>query len=160
MECEINGLIEQWESIRCNSLSFINELSDEMLDKSLPRKGLDTIRKHFVEMCEVEKDYVNAIKSGVMDFNGPSDSDIPGDTSKDELINNMKKEDEKLVSYLSNNSYNKNIIWFGEKKSISYHISALIAHESLHIGQIIAFCYLLNIDIPKDVVESWALSGK
>lgn len=160
MEKQVKGLLEQWESIRENSLSFIENLTDDELNKKLPRKGLDTIRKHLTEMAEVEKDYVHAVESSVMDFNGPADSDISGNTSKSDLTNMMKEIDEELAKVLEKTNVDKEIVWFGEKKSIAYHLSGLIAHEALHVGQIIAFCYELNIEIPADIVEAWALSGK
>ncbi|RKD33423.1 hypothetical protein [Thermohalobacter berrensis] len=72
----------------------------------------------------------------------------------------MKLVDNSLKSALDNINKNKQIGWFGEKQLLPYHLSAMIAHETMHIGQIIAFCYTLDIDIPDYVKESWALSGK
>ncbi|MDF2519388.1 MAG: hypothetical protein K0R84_16 [Clostridia bacterium] len=156
----IEALKKEWEFIRSCSTSFINELSDGDLDRKLPREGLDTLRKHFEEMFEVQNDYVDAINSSVMEFNSPADTDIEGKLTKQELLDNMQKVDEKLFAVLEKANENGQVVWFGEKEHLAYHIAAMIAHEALHIGQIIAYCYALNIDIPEFIVESWALSGR
>ncbi|MDP5275206.1 hypothetical protein [Chengkuizengella axinellae] len=63
MEPAIHVQLMQWESMRSYSVSFIKELSDADLDQTLPRKGLNTLRNHFEEMVEVQKDFVDAISS-------------------------------------------------------------------------------------------------
>ncbi|MTI96585.1 MAG: hypothetical protein FH749_14110 [Firmicutes bacterium] len=65
MDKVLAALLQEWEFTKSCTKSFINELSDEDLNRKLPRKGLDTFRKHFQEMIAVQKDYVAAISSGV-----------------------------------------------------------------------------------------------
>ncbi|MCL2637804.1 MAG: hypothetical protein FWD48_05470, partial [Oscillospiraceae bacterium] len=50
-------------------------------------------------------------------------------------------------------------VWFGDEWNIHQHISAMIGHEQMHIGQIIAFCYATGIDIPDNITNTMALSG-
>ena len=45
-----------------------------------------------------------------------------------------------------------------DKKTISAQIRNLCMHEALHIGQLVAFSYVLGVKIPESVVEAWALS--
>jgi len=35
----------------------------------------------------------------------------------------------------------------------------MISHESMHVGQIVAFCYSTNIEIPKEIINNMALSN-
>lgn len=159
MEKWAESLLSEWEFTRSCTKAFINGLSDEELDRRLPRKGLDTFRKHFQEMIEVQRDYVAAIDSRVMQFSGKPDAELDGLSSKEKLLADMAEADASLHSALegAGDSY---VQWFGEKRLLPYHIAVIISHESMHIGQIIAFCYALDIDIPHYVVENWALSGK
>jgi uncharacterized damage-inducible protein DinB len=160
MEKNISGVLKEWEFIRSCSICFIKELSDDDLNRKLPRKGLDTIRKHFQEMIEVQRDYVKAIGTSNMDFNTMADSDMEGKASKEELLEDIKIVDKALITVLEKSHENSQVSWFGHKQVLTFHIGALIAHESMHIGQIIAFCYALDIDIPKYIINNWALSGK
>ena len=48
---------------------------------------------------------------------------------------------------------------FGNKHNIHQHICAMISHEMMHIGQVVAFCYAVGITIPDDIVETMALDG-
>lgn len=37
--------------------------------------------------------------------------------------------------------------------------SAMIGHEQMHIGQIVAFCYAIGVQIPEKIVNKMALDG-
>lgn len=160
MEKWAEALLSEWEFTRSCTKAFINGLGDEEMDRKLPRKGLDTFRKHFEEMIEVQEAYVAAIGSGVMEFSDKPDSELDGLSSKEELLAGMAAADEHLRSALENAGKDSYVQWFGEERLLPYHIAVIISHESMHIGQIIAFCYALDIEIPGYVVENWALSGK
>jgi hypothetical protein len=71
----------------------------------------------------------------------------------------MKALDEKLEEKLNSMTGNECVDWFGEKYNIHRHICAMISHEMMHVGQVVAFCYAVNIDIPSDIVETMALDG-
>ncbi len=160
MNESIESLHQEWLFIRECTKSFINKLSDEELDKILPRKGLNTIRKHFEEMMEVQKDYIMAITNGNMVFNSKSDSEVTGKMSKEEILVTMETLDKDLIKVLSEIDTTHKITWFGHEKFIAFHLSALVAHESFHMGQFVAFCYTLDLPIPEYVIKNWALSGR
>lgn len=75
-------------------------------------------------------------------------------------MDQMEQEDHRLKERLKKVNEESTINWFGTEKPLSFHISALIAHESLHIGQIIAFAYVLDLPIPEFVTKNWGLSGR
>lgn len=153
------ALLSEWEFVRRCSREFIGHLSDAELDRKLPRKGLDTFRKHFQEMSGVQQDYIAAIKSGKVSFTGGPDDHLSGDWTKEQLLAAMDAADASLAKVLADAGEEDTIDWFGEKRMLASHLAALISHEMLHIGQIVAFCYALGIDIPEFVREQWALSG-
>ena len=152
-------LLTEWEFIRRCSREFIQHLSDAELDRKLPRKGLDTFRKHFQEMIGVQRDYTAAIHSGKIEFTGGPDAQLSGDWSKEKLLSAMDAADAELARAVGEAAETAQVDWFGEQRSLTGHLAALVSHEALHIGQIVAFSYVLGIAIPKFVIDNWALSG-
>ncbi len=71
------------------SKAFLRHMGDEDLDRQLPRKGLDTIRKHLRKMLEVQRGYATAIDALVMRFNDIPDSEVDASQSGTELLSEM-----------------------------------------------------------------------
>lgn len=160
MERCIAALLEEWEFIRGCSRSFVAEMIGEHLDRVLPRLGLNTLRKHFEEMIDVQDSYTSAVGTGVMEFSGVPDSELGGDLSAEELLERMASADRRLIAALETAAADDQVEWFGEKRDLLGHLTALISHEAMHIGQVIAFCYALGMPIPETVEKNWALSGR
>jgi len=160
MTKDLQGAIKEWEYIRGNMKSFIQQLGDARLKTKLPRKGLDTFAKHFEELIAVQNASIDGIETGSMTFNCcKEDHDYEGNLNVQELLEQMKATDSRMLEVISKSSDDCEVDWWGEKKTLLNQISWQIAHESMHLGQLIAFCHVLNIQMPKDVVSSWALSG-
>ncbi len=155
MEKQFAAVLEEWCFVRESTKAFLRDLDDGDLDRLLPRKGLDTIRKHLREMLELQKDWVTAIDTHVMRFNDIPDSQVDDSQSSAELLADMQEIDAAMERARSDTV----VEWFGQKKLLSYHMAGLIAHEAMHVGQIIAFCYALDMKIPEQVRKHWALSG-
>lgn len=79
--------------------------------------------------------------------------------SAEELVQKMKKLDIELKKQLESLVGEECISWFGEKKDIHEHLCAMIDHEMMHVGQIVAFCYAVGIVIPEQVVKDMSLDG-
>lgn len=159
MNNSLKGLIEEWEYIRGLTKCFIEYLSDADLDKELSRNNLNTIRKQCEELLEVQNCYVKALDTGSINFGGYQDQKLPGDTSKEELLKRCNELDTLLINKIEGLNENETIIWFGEAKTIHAHLAAMIAHESMHVGQMVAFCYSTDIQIPEKIVNNMALSN-
>ncbi|MTI96584.1 MAG: hypothetical protein FH749_14105 [Firmicutes bacterium] len=71
----------------------------------------------------------------------------------------MQEADDELAAALEKANPQDTVNWFGSDRLLPYHLAVIISHESMHIGQIIAFCYALGIKIPEFVTNNWALSG-
>ena len=159
MKNSFKGLLEEWKYVRGLTKILIEKLSDDDLDKGLPRNNLNTIRKQCEELLEVQLCYVKALDEGVIKFDGYSDEKLSGNTSKNELLKRCDELDSLLVNKIGELEGNETINWFVEEKIIYYHLSAMISHESMHVGQIVAFCYSTNIEIPKEIINNMALSN-
>lgn len=159
MDQELQQVVADWRYLRENTLAFINSLSDDDLKKKLPRPGLDTFMKHFEEMCDVEQAYLDACVSGSMEFDCVQENDdYKGESSREQIIAKMQEQDERIDIIIQENADNK-ITWSEDDiKSLNSQLRNLCVHETLHIGQLIAFSYVMGIEIPAFVVEGWALS--
>ena len=151
----LKGQLDDWYYGRTIIKSFISLLSDTELDKLFPRKYLNSSRRQCAELVQVQSCYVDGLDSGKIKFNLQP---VP-DTSKEGLIKSMNALDQKLENYLNTCEGTETIDWHGEKWIIHRHISAMIGHEQMHIGQIVAFCYAAGIEIPSKIVQMMALDG-
>lgn len=159
MDFELEQVVDDWKFIRQNTLAFIEALSNEDLVRQLPRPGIDTFMKHFEEMCDVQKAYLDACVSGEMGFEGVKENDeYTGMTSKQEIIEKLSEQDNRIADIVKNYPTSK-IVWDEDDvKTLNSQLRNLCVHETLHIGQLIAFAYVMGIRIPEFVVESWSLS--
>jgi len=156
MIISITGQLSDWKYGRGIILTFLSELSNDDLNKKLPRKKLNTIRLQLEELAEIQHHYVSALTTRKIKFSGGSPVE---DNSKQGLTGFMAELDKELEKTLETFNGSETINWFGEEKNIHEHISAMIGHEQMHIGQIVAFCYATNIEIPNSITKTMALDG-
>jgi len=145
-----------WQQTRSIVLGFLEEISDADLDKTLPRKVLNTIRLQAYELTLFQRDIVNALTTRTVDF-GTEYTYENRPTA--EIINRMTELDQELEKLLEDLDGTESIDYFGEPQNVHQIISCLIGHENMHIGQIIAFCYATGIEIPACISEPMALEG-
>jgi len=156
----MKAILKEWETTRWNTIELIKALGDERLKMKLPRKGLDTFGKHFEEMITVQESAVKAILSGSMTFDGcKKDNEYEGLMGAATLLAKMEEVDTRMTDALADKDGQFEIDWFGYPSIPVGHIGWLIMHEAFHVGQLIAFCYVLDVEIPESVVKAWALSG-
>ncbi|NLC43146.1 MAG: hypothetical protein GX783_02555 [Clostridiales bacterium] len=154
MTNSLEGQFLDWKYGRGIIKDFIKYLSDDDLDKVFPRKNLNSIRKQCEELVQIQSCYVKALNTKRIQF---SYSPL-NDTSKVALLKDMDSLDSELEAYLNESDGSGYIDWFGEKWSIYRHFSAMIGHEQMHIGQIVAFCYAIGLRIPDVIKNAMALS--
>lgn len=153
-----NEIIGTYLANRALSHDLIAQLSEEELDLVWNRPGLNSFRKHFQEMNEVQDAYREAIISGNMSFESVTDVFSFDDSiSKDRIIKDMKVSDEILLETINNASENQTIHWFDMDISLYTHITNLIQHEVYHQGMMTLSLYEFGIQIPNSWIENWAL---
>jgi uncharacterized damage-inducible protein DinB len=153
----LEALLDEWRFGRTNLMAIIENMQDDDLDRIMPRKGLNTIRKHLEELLNIQHDYVEAIKTMEMNF---SIGNYEGNTSKFDLKKVAEKLDKDLIKSVTECNGDEEIKWpEGNNVNIAGHLAAMISHEAMHLGQIIAFCYAMNMPIPQTIVRNYALSG-
>ena len=157
MTQSLKAILAEWKETRSITLLFLNELSDSDLDKTFPRKKLNTIRLQAYELTLGQRGFVDSLTTKVVTFGDEYLNYI--NLPKQELIERMTELDTKLENSLEIMNGTESIDYFGEQKNVHQIITTMIGHEQMHIGQIIAFCYAIGIEIPKSITEHMALEG-
>lgn len=161
MTKELSGVYSEWEFLRRNTIEMIKELGDEKMDICLSRPELNSFKKHFLEMINVQESYSNAIITGNMTFvDIKENNDFNDEISSEELLSKIEHVDRIMKERLKNASHDLIIKYEDGPKTLVSHLCALNSHEIFHIGQIVGFCYAQNIEIPKYIVKAWALSAQ
>lgn len=152
----LEALLREWKETREMTLEFVNKLSDEDLDKKLPRKVLNTIRLQVYELILFQRDVVNALPTTLLQY---EDEYKYENLPKEILVNKMLRLDTKLETVLKLLDGTEMLDYYGTETNVHQIMSMMISHESMHLGQIIAFCYATGIEIPKKVTEEMVLEG-
>ena len=152
----LKALWADWKVTRSVTLGFLEELSDADLDKSLPRKVLNTIRLQAYELTLFQKDVVNALGTDKLAY---EEEYIYEKLPTQDLIKRMNELDAQFEKALESLDGAEMMDYYGEQQNVHQIISMMNGHENMHIGQIIAFCYATGIEIPKSISEPMALEG-
>jgi len=152
----LNALLASWRGTRSITLAFLEELSDADLDRVLPRKVLNTIRLQAYELTLFQRDIVNALSTDTLAY---EEEYIYVKMPTADIIAKMVELDARLEKALKRLTGTESMDYYGEQINVHHAISMMIGHEEMHIGQIIAFCYAVGIDIPARVSEPLALEG-
>ena len=152
----LQALLAEWKVTRGITLCFLEELSDDDLDKELPRKVLNTIRLQAYELTLFQRDVVSSL--GTDSFAFEEEYKYVNMPTK-AIVERMAELDNKFEKALENLDGTEIMDYYGQKQNVHQIISMMIGHENMHIGQIIAFCYATGIKIPESISEPMALEG-
>jgi len=152
----LKALLAGWQETRSIILGFLDELSDTDLDKILPRKKLNTIRLQAYELTLFQRDIVNALATKVLEY---EEEYLYENLPEQALVERMAALDTQLEKALALLDGTEIISYYGQEQNVHQIIAMMIGHENMHIGQIIAFCYAVGIEIPASISEPMALEG-
>jgi len=152
----LKALLADWNETRGITLEFLDKLSDADLDRKLPRNVLNTIRLQAYELTLFQRDVIGSLATKVLEY---EEEYLYKNLPTQELVDKMAELDAKLTESLALMDGTEVIEYYGEQRNVHQIISMMTAHESMHIGQIIAFCYATGIEIPETILEPMALEG-
>ena len=153
----LKELLADWQQTRSITLGFLEELSDADLDKPFPRKVLNTIRLQAYELILGQSGFVDSLTTKSVVFGDEYNNYLSLPTKT--LVERMAELDAKLEKALTVMDGTEMIDYFGEQINVHRIMSMMIGHEQMHIGQIIAFCYAIGIEIPESISEPMFLEG-
>lgn len=153
--------VKTWKFTRGLTYNLLEHLTAGQLVAPFPRPVYDTFGKHFQELGAIQEAYLDAMKTGRLDyakFNFLVDEDLV--KSKTALRRYLESVDKRMEEFLTNELDNagKIIDWgMPDNPTLVEHLNLLNQHETLHHGQFVAYCYLLNIKFPEPWIEAWGL---
>jgi len=152
----LKALFADWKGTRSITLAFLSELRDADLDKMLPRKKLNTIRLQMYELTLFQRDVVGSLGTDKLAY---EEEYIYENLSTQDIIKRMNELDSQFEKALESLSGTEIMDYYGEQQNVHQIIAMMTGHEQMHIGQIIAFCYAVGIEVPVSIVEQMALEG-
>lgn len=153
MDLQLISKIEKWKSIRKLLLDLLEVIPEEHLNFTVG-KNMGTIGKQYRHIGDVQLCYVEAIKTGEINFSHYQ-KDYSLEKSKEKLHSFLVDIDRRMIEAIEKN-YTAKINWFGQKLDLKEHLQALIEHEVLHQGELIVYIRTLEVKFPKSW-EFWGL---
>ena len=151
-----------WGETRKHTYDLLDVLTDEQPLESFPRPLFNSFGKQLQELGVIQKAYANAIRTGHVDYSEMAfefDNDMI--ISKTKLREFLEEMDTEFVDVVRGSDPYKEIDWgLPSNPILLEHVYWLLQHEVLHHGQLAAYCYLLNIDLPTSWIEAWAFPPK
>ena len=138
---------------------LVGKLTDEQLHALWPRPGLNTFAKQFLEIAAVEREFANALDSGVLNFGAvPGVFEFPDRVSRQEISSALVASDALLQERLGRAAPDLVVDWGGGiQTGLVGHLSNLISHELFHHGQMLMAMYVLQCEIPEGWINSWSV---
>ncbi len=154
----MKDVIDIWVFARTELIELLNSLSDEQLQFKPEGERWQPLYYQFACCLRTQLVFIRSLNEGVMDFAWYGDENLPNKnelSSKTKLLEQIEMNKEQMVHALE--SSQDLIEWPDSTMTKNAHISALTAHERMHIGQIISYFELANFELPKTFKENWSL---
>lgn len=149
---------ESWVDTREETFIFIDSLSAEDLTRKIPRPGLDSFGYHFQELGVIQSAFSYALQTGAMDYSKMGfKRDVDLYSNHDQLKDFLAQMDAELKNVINCIDKPLKIINWNLPRNPTglEHVFWLMQHETLHHGQLMAFCYVMGIKIPPPLEQHW-----
>ncbi|MGD9680002.1 MAG: DinB family protein [Candidatus Obscuribacterales bacterium] len=156
---DLSGAFSEWRFVRGLTMELLADLSEADLEYAeLPSMG--PFWKQFRHMARVQEDYIDAIETSKIAFTTDGKS-YSGGADVSLLAGYLKAQDRRLelieAKVAETGSPDEFVVdWFGQEESLHVHLLRLVAHETLHHGQIIVYMKARQKDFPPGW-EAWGL---
>jgi uncharacterized damage-inducible protein DinB len=159
---EAKRFLSQFFNDRAINREFYERVPEDKFDYRMvdnTKRKSDSPRESLAHQIDTQRDYINAIKTGVLKF-GEKYSDLaePEKLSKSELLQKLDEAEKELVSLLSDDKIEAKkarVPWTSEPISVLSMIWALDSHEILHTGWNLAIMDHLDIERFQKLKEMW-----
>lgn len=157
---DLSRSFSEWRFVRGLTMELLADLSEADLEYAgLPSMG--PFWKQFRHMARVQQDYIDAIETSKIAFTTDGKS-YSGGADASRLAAYLKEQDRRLerieakILETAIAAEKFAVDWFGEEESLHVHMLRLVAHETLHHGQIIVYMRALQKEFPRGW-EAWGL---
>ena len=150
----MDALQKDWTFTRQLTVDLLDACSKVDLDFAL-NSHCGPLWKQFRHMGRVHENYLSALITGQVNFD-PADGSYVGKASAINLNGYFEKLEKYHINTFAGLGSGQMVSWFGEDVSPCIHLCRLLAHETLHHGQLILYWRALGHPFP----ESWANWGE
>lgn len=145
----IEDINAEWHWARGLTVELLNACSDSDLEFRL-NESSGALWKQFRHIGRVHENYLTSIEAGTAKFDTAS-ATYSGGNSKSNLLGYFEQLQARHEAAMQGLNSAATVDWFGEVVSIELHLTRLLAHETLHHGQLILYWRALGCEFP----EGW-----
>lgn len=160
----MNGIkqsfIKRWQFTRSETLEILANLTDEQLSFKPMGEQWQPLSHQFACCARTQLIYAKATREGKMDFSWFSSQEFPNKdafTTKDKVMGLLHEADQAWLQAVENAAPSANIVWPDFSAPLALHISNLLEHERMHLGQLISYHAMAGYELPPNFKRNWAL---
>lgn len=154
------SFITRWQFTRSETLEILENVSDEQLHFKPEGDRWQPLSYQFTCCARTQLVYAKAVREGKMDFHWFGSGEFPSKdafTTKDEIRSLLNTADEAWLEAVKNMPANETIAWPDFSAPLVLHISNLLEHERMHLGQLISYHTMAQYELPPNFKRNWAL---
>ncbi len=154
----MKDVIDIWIFARTELLELLSSLDDGQLKFKPEGNRWQPLYYQFACCLRTQLVFIRALNEGVMDLSWYGDKSLPNKhdmETRSKLLDQAEVNKEKMISALQ--SSRDSIEWSDGIRTKNFHIAALIAHERMHLGQIISYFDMAGFTLPKSFRDNWSL---
>lgn len=159
---QAKAFIEQFLKDREINREFYKRVPEDKFDFRMvdtPKRKSDSPRESLVHQVDTTRDYINGVKTGILQF-GIKYDDLaePQKLSKEDLLAKLEESERELIEILCDPEIGKKKVkvpWSNEPIPAISSLWALDSHEILHQGWNLAIMDHLNIERFSALKRMW-----
>lgn len=161
MKDMLGTFVERWEFTRGETLAILDNLTDEQLHFKPQGRTWKPLYWQFTCAARTQLVYAHAVAEGKMDFSLFHDDKMPGKddyTTKKDIKAFLDYADKHWLQAIHHMKHAEApIAWPAAEIPLVLHISGLMEHERMHLGQLISYHTMADIALPLSFKENWSL---
>lgn len=154
------SFIDRWQFTRGETLEVLDNLNDDQLRYKPRSEHWQALHYQFSCCARTQLIYSKAVREGKMDFSWFGSPDFPSKdafTTKEEIRNVLKEANQVWLDAVKDAASDTTIAWPDSSVPLVLHISNLLEHERMHLGQLISYHTMANYKLPANFKRNWAL---
>jgi len=154
------SFMNRWQFTRGETLEILENLNDEQLGFKPDGERWQALYYQFNCCARTQLVYAKAIREDKMDFSWFGSQELPSKsafTSKDEIRALLNEANETWIDAIETAAPDKTIVWPDFSAPLALHISNLLEHERMHLGQLISYHTLAGYELPPNFKRNWSL---
>lgn len=154
------SFINRWQFTRSETLEILENLDNKQLRFRPEGDHWQPLSYQFTCSARTQLIYAKAIREGKMDFSWFSSPEFPSKDAfgtKDEIRDVLNAANKTWLDILGNATADTTIAWPDFSAPLVLHISNLLEHERMHLGQLVSYHTMADYKLPPNFKRNWAL---